>query len=191
MGNEGSSTDWSLCECTVTKEGVNKQRRLPDDMQNLAERIGLNSRFYLKNNNRSENLIPDELAPEILKESRISLQTLNAQCVATQLTLQDFAVFSSIEPTEYVDNLFQINSVYGWPQLSEFEYLFNREMWWVVTEVCGERNLSKRVKLIKKFIKISRHCRDIRNFNSMFAIVSGLEKPAVRRLAHSWERIPG
>jgi Rap guanine nucleotide exchange factor 2 len=191
MGNDGSSTDWSLCECTVTREGVNKQRRLPDDMQNLAERIGLNSRFYLKNNNRSENLIPDELAPEILKESRISLHTLNAQCVATQLTLQDFAVFSSIEPTEYVDNLFQINSVYGWPQLSEFENLFNREMWWVVTEVCGERNLSKRVKLIKKFIKISRHCRDIRNFNSMFAIVSGLEKPAVRRLNHSWERIPG
>uniref|UniRef100_A0A7E4ZSZ7 Rap guanine nucleotide exchange factor 2 n=1 Tax=Panagrellus redivivus TaxID=6233 RepID=A0A7E4ZSZ7_PANRE len=191
MNSEGSSTDWSLCECTVTREGVNKQRRLPDDMQNLAERIGLNSRFYLKNNTRSENLIPDELAPEILKESKINLQTLNAQFVASQLTLHDFAVFSSIEPTEYVDNLFQIHSTYGWPQLTEFEDLFNREMWWVVTEVCSEKNLAKRVKLIKKFIKVARHCRDLRNFNSMFAIVSGLEKPAVRRLAHSWERISG
>lgn len=25
----------------------------------------------------------------------------------------------------------------------------------------------------------------------MFAIVSGLEKPAVRRLSHTWERVPG
>lgn len=25
----------------------------------------------------------------------------------------------------------------------------------------------------------------------MFAIVSGLEKPAVRRLTHSWERVSG
>lgn len=191
MNNDGASTDWSLCECTVTKEGVNKQRRLPDDMCNLAERIGLNSRFYLKNNNRSENLIPDELAPEILKEAKISLQNLNALFVATQLTLQDFAAFSAIEPTEYVDNLFQLNSKYGWAQLTAFENLFNREMWWVVTEVCNEKNLSKRVKLIKKFIKIARHCRDLRNFNSMFAIISGLEKPAVRRLTHSWEKVSG
>ncbi|KAE9554687.1 hypothetical protein FO519_002097 [Halicephalobus sp. NKZ332] len=191
MNNDGASTDWSLCECTVTKEGVNKQRRLPDDMCNLAERIGLNSRFYLKNNNRSENLIPDELAPEILKEAKISLQNLNALFVATQLTLQDFAAFSAIEPTEYVDNLFQLDSKSGWTQLTEFEDLFNKEMWWVVTEICNEKNLSKRVKLIKKFIKIARHCRDLRNFNSMFAIISGLEKPAVRRLAHSWEKVSG
>uniref|UniRef100_A0A914CBY5 Rap guanine nucleotide exchange factor n=1 Tax=Acrobeloides nanus TaxID=290746 RepID=A0A914CBY5_9BILA len=191
MNNEGASIDWALCECTVTKEGVIKQRRLPDDMQNLAERMGLNSRFYLKNNHRSENLIPDELAPEVLKESRISLQNLNAQCLAFQLTLQDFAVFSSIEPTEYVDNLFQLESRYGWPQLQNFENLFNREMWWVVTEVCCERNVYKRAKLIKKFIKVARHCRDYRNFNSMFAIISGLDKPAVRRLAQSWEKVSG
>lgn len=86
--SEARSLDWSLCECTVTREGVIKQRRLPDDLQNLAERIGLSSRFYLKNNTKSENLIPDELAPEIRKEARLSLYNLNAQFLATQLTLQ-------------------------------------------------------------------------------------------------------
>jgi hypothetical protein len=75
--------------------------------------------------------------------------------------------------------------------LTTFEDMFNREMWWVVTEVCLEKSVAKRVKIVKKFIKIARHCRDLRNFNSMFAIVSGLEKPSVRRLAHTWERIPG
>lgn len=63
-------------------------------------------------------------------------------------------------------------------------------MWWVATEICREKSLQKRMKLIKKFIKIARYCRDFRNFNSMFAIMSGLEKPAVRRLHHTWERIP-
>ncbi|KAI1715562.1 rasGEF domain-containing protein [Ditylenchus destructor] len=189
--NENTSLDWSLCECTVTREKVIKQRRLPDDMHNLAEKIGLNSRFYLKNNHKSENLIPDELAPEVLKESRMNLYTLNAQFIATQLTLQDFSVFASIEPTEYVNQLFRLESRYGWPQLTIFEDLFNTEMWWVVTEICYERNVYRRSKLIKKFIKIARHCRELRNFNSMFAIVSGLEKPAVRRLSHSWERVSG
>lgn len=42
--------------------GVVKQRRLPDPQQNLAERISLSSRYYLKNNMSSETLVPDELA---------------------------------------------------------------------------------------------------------------------------------
>lgn len=44
MTAEGS-LEWSLCECTVTEDGVIKQRRLPAQMQNLAERIALNSRL--------------------------------------------------------------------------------------------------------------------------------------------------
>lgn len=101
-------------------------------------------------------------------------------------------MFSSIEPTEYVDSLFQLgDESTSWPHLCTFEAIFNREMWWVVTEICAERNVYRRSKLIKKFIKVARFCRDLRNFNSMFAIVSGLEKPAVRRLSHSWERVSG
>lgn len=58
------------------------------------------------------------------------------------------------------------------------------------SEVCRERSIQKRAKLVKKFIKVARHCRDFHNFNSMFAIMSGLDKPAVRRLHHTWERVP-
>ncbi|CAA93100.2 Rap guanine nucleotide exchange factor [Caenorhabditis elegans] len=188
MTAEGSP-EWSLCECTVTIDGVIKQRRLPPQMENLAERIALNSRYYLKNNSRSEPLVPDELAPELLKEAQTQLLSLNAQVVAAQLTLQDFSVFSAIEPTEFLDNLFKLDSKYGSPKLEEFEQLFNREMWWVATEICTERHVQKRAKLIKKFIKVARYCRDLRNFNSMFAIMSGLDKPAVRRLHSSWERV--
>lgn len=102
-----------------------------------------NCRYYLKNNSRSDPLVPDDLAPEILKEAQCQLLNLNAHVVACQLTLQvrkeerddlgcrggmksnklyminlfykivqDFATFSSIEPTEYVDNLFQLESRY-------------------------------------------------------------------------------
>ncbi|CAI4232908.1 unnamed protein product [Auanema sp. JU1783] len=190
MTAEGS-LEWSLSECTVTENKAIVQRKLPPQLDNLAERIGLNSRYYLKNNNRSEPLIPDSLAAEVLKEAQSTLLMLNAHVVAAQLTLQDFSVFSSIEPTEYIDNLFQLNSRYGSPRLHDFEQLFNREMWWVATEICREISSQKRTKLIKKFIKIARHCRELRNFNSMFAIMSGLDKPAVRRMHTTWEKVPG
>uniref|UniRef100_A0A0N5AB86 Rap guanine nucleotide exchange factor 2 n=1 Tax=Syphacia muris TaxID=451379 RepID=A0A0N5AB86_9BILA len=190
MTSEGGSLEWALCEATVTPEGVIRQKRLPDQLTNLAERIGLNSRYYLKNKTKSETLVTDAISHEVLKEAETLLSHLNAQILAAQLTLQDFAVFSSIEQTEYVDNLFNLESRYGWPKLAEFELLFNKEMWWVATEICRERSVPKRAKLVKKFIKIARYCRDFRNFNSMFAIMSGLDKPAVRRLHHTWERVP-
>ena len=38
---------FSLCEVTVTDSGIIKQRRLPDQLQNLAERIGVASRCVL------------------------------------------------------------------------------------------------------------------------------------------------
>lgn len=196
---------WALYECSVSRDGVIKQRRLPEAANNLAERVGLNARLYLRDLQKGDStLLPDELIPEVLKQARLTLYTLNAQCIATQLTLQDFAVFASIGPIEYVNHLFQLadadddNPCFatstrhkGWSHLAEFEALFNQEMWWVATEVCCERNVYRRSKLVKKFIKIARHCHLLRNLNSMFAIVSGLGKPAVQRLAHTWERVPG
>ncbi|KHJ45107.1 Transcription factor tfb2, partial [Trichuris suis] len=184
-----SSLQWSLCEVTVTADGLIKQRRLPEEMQNLAERISLNSRYYLKNNNCSVPLVTDDQANELLKESETVLMQLHASTLAAQLTLQDFAVFASIEPTEYVDNLFKLDSRYGWPKLDQFEQLVNRETWWVATEVCKERSLLRRAKIVKKFIKIAKQCRDFKNFNSMFAIVCGLEKPCVRRLHNTWDKV--
>ena len=114
------SSNYSLCEVTVTDSGIIKQRRLPDQLQNLAERIGVASRYYLKNNQSTETLVPDELAGELMRESQVQFLHLNAVEVAVQLTLQDFAIFTQIESTEYVDDLFQLRSKYGTPHLSQF-----------------------------------------------------------------------
>lgn len=38
------SSNYSLCEVSVAEGGIVKQKRLPDQLQNLAERIGLSSR---------------------------------------------------------------------------------------------------------------------------------------------------
>ncbi|KAI4544095.1 hypothetical protein MG293_004361 [Ovis ammon polii] len=46
---------------------------------------------------------------------------------------------------------------------------------------------SKRVQLLKKFIKIAAHCKEYKNLNSFFAIVMGLSNVAVSRLALTWE----
>ncbi|KAJ9600078.1 hypothetical protein L9F63_009620, partial [Diploptera punctata] len=188
FGITESSSLFSLCEVSVAEGGIIKQRRLPDQLQNLAERIGLSSRYYLKTNGTTETLVPDEMAPELIRESQVHFLQLNAVEVAIQLTLQDFSIFRQIESTEYVDDLFELKSRYGVPMLSQFAEI--PEMFWVVTEVCSEHNLVRRSKIIKQFIKVARQCKECKNFNSMFAIISGLGHGAVSRLRQSWEKLP-
>uniref|UniRef100_A0A3Q3E937 Rap guanine nucleotide exchange factor 4b n=1 Tax=Labrus bergylta TaxID=56723 RepID=A0A3Q3E937_9LABR len=67
---------------------------------------------------------------------------------------------------------------------------FNQVQLWVVTEVCLCGQLSKRVQLLKKFIKIAAHCREFKNMNSFFAIIMGMSNPAVSRLSQTWEKLP-
>ncbi|XP_069366211.1 rap guanine nucleotide exchange factor 6 isoform X3 [Paralichthys olivaceus] len=181
---------YSLCEVSVSPEGVIKQRRLPDQFSKLADRIQLNGRYYLKNNMETETLCSDEDAQDLLRESQISLLQLSTMEVAAQLSMRDFELFRNIESTEYVDDLFKLDSSVGSGNLKQFEEVINQETFWVATEILKEPNALKRMKTIKHFIKIALHCRECKNFNSMFAIISGLNLAPVARLRSSWEKLP-
>uniref|UniRef100_A0A673GTG6 Rap guanine nucleotide exchange factor (GEF) 6 n=1 Tax=Sinocyclocheilus rhinocerous TaxID=307959 RepID=A0A673GTG6_9TELE len=167
---------YSLCEVSVSPEGVIKQRRLPDQLSKLADRIQLNGRYYLKNNMETETLCSDEDAQELLRESQISLLQLSTVEVAAQLSMRDFGLFRNIESTEYVDDLFKRDPGGGGSShLKQFEEVINQETFWVATELLREPNALKRMKTIKHFIKIALHCRECKNFNSMFAIIRVLQ----------------
>ncbi|CAO1435214.1 unnamed protein product [Diamesa hyperborea] len=190
FGMHESSSNFSLCEVSVGEGGMIKQRRLPEQLQNLADRIGLSSRYYLKTNGISETLVPDEMASDLVRENIVHFLQLNPNEIAIQLTHQDFQIFRQIESTEYIDDLFRINSKYATPMLNKFAELVNQEMFWVVSEICRETNIVRRSKIIKQFVKIARHCKECKNFNSVFAIISGLGHASVSRLRLSWEKLP-
>nr|KAF6448545.1 Rap guanine nucleotide exchange factor 6 [Rousettus aegyptiacus] len=190
FGLTGASDTYSLCEVSVTPEGVIKQRRLPDQFSKLADRIQLNGRYYLKNNMETETLCSDEDAQELVKESQLSMLQLSTIELATQLSMRDFDLFRNIEPTEYIGDLFKLESKTGNTHLKEFENIVNQETFWVASEILTESNQLKRMKIIKHFIKIALHCRECKNFNSMFAIISGLNLASVARLRGTWEKLP-
>ena len=187
FGISESSTNFTLTQVTVDG-GFRKERRLHPDQKDLAEKIGLASRYYIKNIMNSEQLIADE--NELARESQVSLLQLDAVEVAMQLMVDDFKIFRMVEQTEYVDNLFGLESKFGNPNLSRFEALINTEQWWVITEIVSEPNAAKRARIIKQFIKIAHHCfKETQNFNSMFAITAGLDHGSVKRLRSTWEKV--
>ena len=77
-------------------------------------------RYYIKHNESSEPLVPDDLVDEIVRDGQISFLQLDSAEIATQLTLKDFELFCSIEPTEYIIDVFQLPSAGGTPNLTRF-----------------------------------------------------------------------
>ena len=57
--------------------------------------------------------------------------------------------------TEYIDDVFKLESAFGTPNLTKFGNLVNDEMFWVITEIVSEPNRSNRAKMIKEFIKVN------------------------------------
>ncbi|XP_072165122.1 rap guanine nucleotide exchange factor 2-like [Diadema setosum] len=183
---------FSLCEVTVGQGGLVKHKRLPDHQSNIALKLSLNGRLFLKNNMASETLMPDEVAVELWKESQVSFLQLDSVEVAIQFSLRDYAIFQAIEPTDYIEDLFNLK-----PQgkkevdrLKAYEELVNLEMFWVVSEVVNETSIIKRAKILKQFIKIAKHFKDCHNFNSLFAVISGLGHGSVSRLRMTWDKVP-
>lgn len=74
--------------------------------------------------------------------------------------------------------------------LNVFLRHFNEIQYWVVTQICLTTSLSKRVQILRKFIKIAAHCKELQNLNAFFAIIMGLSNMAVARLTQTWEKLP-
>lgn len=233
-----SSLNWHLYEVSVVPESKTiKQKCLSEQTSRLAERSSLCSRFYIKNNSQSSfgpsrlDMGDDALVSEILKESpaNVTLTSLNATLLAVELTLADFDRFRSIEPQQFVYDIFfdysekntQTNgSSYAdnaslkssssdgpeanilhimnksrsipknWMnEYQEFANVSNKEMFWVICEILNERNMGRRVKIVKQFVRIADVCSQLRNYNSMFAIISGLSHSCVNRLKRTFDKL--
>lgn len=74
-------------------------------------------------------------------------------------------------------------------EYQEFANVSNTEMFWVICEILNERNISRRVKIVKQFVRIADVCSQLRNYNSMFAIISGLSHSCVNRLKRTFDKL--
>ena len=106
--------------------------------------------------------------------------------IASQLTLRDLCQFKAIDTTEY-ENYF--DKLPDCENLNKFVQTSNEEMHWVIYEISNEPNVVRQAKIIKKFIQIAQIGKECRNYNLVFAIVSGLGYSSVKRLDEAWSKV--
>ncbi|CAF1270550.1 unnamed protein product [Adineta ricciae] len=66
---------------------------------------------------------------------------------------------------------------------------FNRLTFFVATEIVKHTQRRLRIQLVTYFIDAAYHCLLLNNFNSMFAILGGLNMQPVKRLTRTWAKV--
>ncbi|KFZ66880.1 Ras-GEF domain-containing family member 1B, partial [Podiceps cristatus] len=116
--------------------------------------------------------------------------------LAQQLTHIELERLSYIGPEEFVQAFVQKGpldndkSCYGdrkkTRHLEAYVEWFNRLSYLVATEICMKKH---RARVIEYFIDVARECFNIGNFNSLMAIISGMNMSSVSRLRKTWAKV--
>ncbi|CAG09962.1 unnamed protein product, partial [Tetraodon nigroviridis] len=163
----------------------------PNDVS-VFSTLGINGRLFVCRRDELDSLspLPEQVEPSAGLSSNFEL--MSSKDVACHMTSYDWELFSCVHEFELIYHTFgRQNFRKTTVNLDLFLRRFNEIQFWVITEMCLCSPLSKRVQLLKKFIKIAAHCKDYRNLNGFFAVTMGLSNPAVGRLSLTWEVRPG
>ncbi|RVE68678.1 hypothetical protein OJAV_G00095240 [Oryzias javanicus] len=119
--------------------------------------------------------------------------------VAQQLTHIELERLSYIGPAELVQAFVQKDPLDNDERcfsdrkkasnLGAYVDWFNRLSYLVATEICVPVKKKQRARVMEFFIDVARECFNIGNFNSLMAILSGMNMTPVSRLKKTWSKI--
>uniref|UniRef100_A0A8C8K4A4 Rap guanine nucleotide exchange factor (GEF) 4 n=1 Tax=Oncorhynchus tshawytscha TaxID=74940 RepID=A0A8C8K4A4_ONCTS len=183
----GSAEDLLLVN--LSSAGGEKVVLKPNDIS-IFSTLSINGRLFVCPRDQLDSLtpLPEQEGPST--GSLGSFELMSSKDLAYQMTVYDWELFHCVHEHELIYHTFgRQNFKKTTANMDLFLRRFNEIQLWVITEICLCAQLSKRVQMLKKFIKIAAHCKEYKNLNSFFAIIMGMSNPAVSRLSQTWERM--
>ena len=112
-----------------------------------------------------------------------SVWNVDARDIAEQLALIDYDLFAGILPAEFLNQNYAKPARHPFaPHLMKFIGRFNAFSGWVASLVVRGANAKARATRFGKMLEVATACKELNNFASLMAIVSGLNHVAVSRL---------
>jgi len=132
------------------------------------------------------------LASEALgTPSGLVLKRTSAKVIAQQMTYLDTVTFAQIKPEEMLlGNWTRPNKEEVAPTLTYLANYFNKWSYWVSTEIITAGSVHSQAMAVRKFISVLCDLYTLNNFNSLMAIMSGLNRASVSRLKKVWAKVP-
>ncbi|KAJ3324440.1 hypothetical protein HDV06_006851 [Boothiomyces sp. JEL0866] len=176
--------------CLIQQKGLNpRASKLSSDRRtSMLSTVSSNDkkRLSLQTTSSFNTEKPAVISPTD-KKKEIPFLDLDCDDLANALMLKEKEMLQSVTPLSLV--------LHTWE--SQKETIIQEEIscvndiisYWVATEICTQPEMKNRVKVMEKIIKLAGKCHKMNNFNSLIAIVSGLNLVSVSRLKASWENV--
>ena len=111
-------------------------------------------------------------------EEEFDVNMFEEDDITQSLAMYSFAIFKEIREREFLANEKE-NS----PHITQLISLFNHISNWVTSEIVTRAKLADRASMIEKFTNIAEKLSNLQNYLLTFAVVSGLTKSCVKRMA--------
>ncbi|KAI8620582.1 ras guanine nucleotide exchange factor domain-containing protein [Chytriomyces sp. MP71] len=114
---------------------------------------------------------------------------INPEELGQQLCLHNFRLFRNIHAMEVLNQIW-IGKKEETPYLTFFIERFDKESYWVATEIVSQKDFKKRVQVLKNCVHATQASVKYNNFFSLFSFMAGLYLSPVTRLKKTWEALP-
>jgi len=119
------------------------------------------------------------------------LFVINEEEIARQLTLVDFRIYRAIKPIELLNQAWS-KAKYRYRAKNVLALVARSTAltMWVASVILWQETLRGRVRAYTKMVNIAQHMLQLNNFNSLMAILAGINTSAIYRLKFTREQIP-
>uniref|UniRef100_A0A8C5ZAL8 Ral guanine nucleotide dissociation stimulator n=1 Tax=Marmota marmota marmota TaxID=9994 RepID=A0A8C5ZAL8_MARMA len=130
-----------------------------------------------------------------LSQEKPHLLAFPPDLVAEQFTLMDAELFKKVVPYHCLGSIWSQRDKKGKehlaPTIRATVTQFNNVANCVITTCLGDRSMkaSDRARVVEHWVEVARECRVLKNFSSLYAILSALQSNAIHRLKKTWEEV--
>ncbi|ORY07992.1 ras GEF [Basidiobolus meristosporus CBS 931.73] len=176
------------------------QQESPDDCKPSSLRLG-NSKSVDRLMAAAMALVPDTPPPpsilsktildSLADDEPICITDIEPLEVARQLTIMDSRLFRAIRPHELIGQEFSKKEDSLSVNVRMMSKISTQITEWVAHTILQEEDVRKRLGVLKHFIMIAEKCYTLNNFNTLMAIMCGLNSSMIARLKKTWSLLPG
>ena len=148
-------------------------------------------RFKLKGSIKTKLLPLPTFSNIKLNIKKDKISSLSAKDLSDQITLMDYRIFSRIQERECLGQSWKKkNAQILAPNILGMIKQFNNLTVFVQISILTERSLKERGKAMSRIIKIGERFRELKNYNSLCAVLGALNSSPIHRLKLAWKKVP-
>ncbi|CAG8483932.1 5238_t:CDS:2 [Funneliformis caledonium] len=151
---------------------------------NLMKLADKRAKMIITNSDRP----PAPILPKNIK--KLKFLDLDPLEIARQLTLIESKLYNKIKPVECLDKAWSKEEGDNIAvNIKAMIVNSNQITGWVAESVLNQSEVKRRCLYIKHFVAVADKCKFLNNFNSLTAIISGLNSAPIHRLKRTWELV--